>query len=258
MNGLSQSRLKYEIPYDGSKILSLCGFIPNSIDAFPPRSVITKCNCVFNGVPHWEETGVSYVICAGLSLTDPKSQIFVNACLRDPTLMVLVRKGVDGRIIRSAERIWAERMRNANTRAGLRTAPWDVSRTVYYQDTVLEEAQPQVYEGEVLADCFQVVLVDGGDGSMADLVKKISQIWLEKVYKIEDIMTLIGDIAMPFIDSGELEIDRRKKRGPVIIVPNLEMDVHAAYKRLWGYAPVELTADDDDVPLRIPGPGSKK
>ncbi|KAJ7224757.1 hypothetical protein C8J57DRAFT_230969 [Mycena rebaudengoi] len=257
MNGLSQSRLKYEIPYDGSKILSLCGFIPNSIDAFPPRSVITKCNCVFNGVPHWKETGVSYVICAGLSLTDPKSQIFVNACLRDPTLMVLVRKGVDGRIIRSAERIWAERMRNANTRAGLRTAPWDVSRTVYYQDTVLEEAQPQVYEGEVLADCFQVVLVDGGDGSMADLVKKISQIWLEKVYKIEDIMTLIGDIAMPFIDSGELEIDRRKKRGPVIIVPNLEMDVHAAYKRLWGYAPVELAADDDDVPLRIPGPGPK-
>ncbi|KAJ7321855.1 hypothetical protein DFH08DRAFT_969747 [Mycena albidolilacea] len=258
MNGLSQSALKYDIPYDGSKVLSLCGFIPNAIDTFPPRSVISKCNCVYNGVPHWEETGVSYVLCAGLSLTDPQSAVFVNACLRDPALMVIVRKGADGRIIKSTERVWAERMRQANTRAGLRTAEWDPARTVYYQDSVLEEACPRVYNTEVIEDCFQVVLVDGGTGSMADLIKKVSDIWLEKVYKAADTMELIADIAIPIVKSGELEIKSHGKRGPPMVMANLETDVLAAYKRLWGQAPAELV--DDDLPERIaaPAPGAKK
>ncbi|KAJ7173002.1 hypothetical protein C8R43DRAFT_678769 [Mycena crocata] len=258
MNGLSQSNLKYEIPYDGSKVLSLCGFIPNSIDTFPPRSVVSKCNCVYNGVPHWEETGASYVLCAGLALSDSKSQAFVNACLRDPALMVIVRKGEDGRIIKSVERIWAERVRHANTRAGLRAVAWDPARTVYYQDSVLEEAQPKVCDDEVLKDCFQVVLVDGGEGSMADFVSKISRIWLEKVYGVPDAMTLIGDIAVPFVKSGELEIDYRGRRGPATLVSNLEVDVLTAYKRLWGKAPAELA--DDDIMQRIsrPLPGAKK
>ncbi|KAJ7737358.1 hypothetical protein B0H16DRAFT_1379655 [Mycena metata] len=251
MDGLSQSNLKYEFPYDGSKVLSLSGFIPNSIDTFPPRSVVSKCNCVYNGVPHWEETGVTYVVCAGLSLTDPKSQVFVNACLRDPTMMVLVRRGAGGRIIRSAERIWAERMRHANTRAGLRTAEWDPARTVYYQDSVLEEAWPKVYRDEALEDCFQVAIFDGGQGSMGDLIAKITSIWLDKVHNLPDQMALFADIAVPFVKSGELEIDCRA-RETAIVVPNLEVDVLAAYKRLWGKAPAELV--DDDILRRIPGP----
>jgi hypothetical protein len=258
MNGLSQSALKYDIPYDGSKVLGLCGFIPNAIDTFPPRSVISKCNCVYNGVPHWEETGVSYVLCAGLSLTDPQSAVFVNACFRDPALMVIVRKGADGRIIKSTERVWAERMRQANTRAGLRTAEWDPARTVYYQDSVLEEACPRVYNTEVIEDCFQVVLVDGGTGSMADLIKKVSDIWLEKVYKAADTMELIADIAIPLVKGGELEINSHGKREPAMVMANLETDVLAAYKRLWGQAPAELV--DNELPWRIaaPAPGAKK
>ncbi|KAJ7815414.1 hypothetical protein B0H14DRAFT_2847550 [Mycena olivaceomarginata] len=247
MNGLSQSALKYDIPYDGSKVLSLCGFIPNAIDTFPPRSVISKCNCVYNGVPHWEETGASYVLCAGLSLTDPQSAVFVNACLRDPALMVI-----------STERVWAERRRQANTRAGLRTAEWDPARTVYYQDSVLEEACPRVYNTEVIEDCFQVVLVDGGTGSMADLIKKVSDIWLEKVYKAADTMELIADIAIPLVKGGELEINSHGKREPAMVMANLETDVLAAYKRLWGQAPAELV--DNELPWRIaaPAPGAKK
>ncbi|KAJ6467209.1 hypothetical protein C8R47DRAFT_1152960 [Mycena vitilis] len=252
MNGLSQSNLKYEIPYEGSKVLSLCGFIPNSIDIFPPRFVVTKCNCVYNGVPHWEETSVSYVLCAGLSLSDPKSSLFVNACLRDPTLMVIVRKGAAGRVVKSTERIWAERMRHANTRAGLRKAAWDPSRTVYYQDSVLEEARPKIYDDQGLEDCFQLVLVDGGEGSMADFVKKVSTIWLEKVYNLTDAGELIGDIAIPIVKSGELEIKYRGRRGPAMVVPNREADLLTAYKRLWGNAPTELV--DDDILQRIPGP----
>ncbi|KAJ7236856.1 hypothetical protein B0H12DRAFT_1139714 [Mycena haematopus] len=252
MNGLSQSNLKYEIPYDSSKVLSLCGFIPNSIDVFPPRSVVSKCNCVYNGVPHWEETAVSYVLCAGLSLTDPQSSVFVNACFRDPSLMVIVRKGPAGRVIKSTERIWAERIRHSNTRAGLRTAKWDPARTVYYQDSVLEEACPRVYGKEVLEDCFQIVLVDGGEGSMEDFVQKISDIWLDQVYKAADAMELIADIAIPIVTSGELEINCREKRGSAVVVSNLETDVLAAYKHLWGKAPVELVDDDDFQ--RMPGP----
>ncbi|KAF7366312.1 FAD-binding-3 domain-containing protein [Mycena sanguinolenta] len=257
MNGLSQSNLKYDIPYDGSKVLSLCGFIPNSVDTFPPRSVVSKCNCVYNGVPHWEETAVSYVLCAGLPLTDPQSSVFVNACLRDPSLMVIVRKGAAGCIIKSVERVWAERMRHANTRAGLKTAEWDPARAVYYQDSVLEEACPRVYDTKVLEDCFQVVLVDGGQGTMADFVKKISDIWLDKVYKVADTIQLITEIAIPIVKSGELEIDYGK-RGPALVMANLETDVLKAYKRLWGRAPVELV--DDDIFQRIPGPipGPKK
>ncbi|KAJ7177654.1 hypothetical protein C8R46DRAFT_663662 [Mycena filopes] len=251
MNGLSQSNLKYDFPYDGSKVLSLCGFIPNSIDTFPPRSAVSKCNCVYNGVPHWEETSVTYVVCAGLALSDPKSQVFVNACLRDPTMMVLVRKGAGGRIIRSTDRIWAERMRHANTRAGLRTAEWDPARTVYYQDSVLEEAQPKVFHDQALEDCFQIALFDGGQGSMADFIAKITSIWLEKVYNLADQMALFADIAVPFVKSGELELDCRK-RGAAVVVPNLELDVLMAYKRLWGKAPAELV--DDDLLLAIPGP----
>lgn len=211
-------------------MFSLSGFIPNSIDAFPPRSVIiSKCNCIYNGEPHWEETGVSYVLCAGLPLGDPKAQEFVNVCLRDPTLMVLVRKGKDGRIIRSAERIWAERTRHANTRAGLRTAAWDPARTVYYQDSVLEEACPKSgeLEAEAFEDCFQLVLVDGGSGSMADFVQRVSEIWLNEVYKVPDAMTLIADIAMPFVKSGELEVDYHGRRAPPTLVENLEEYVPA-------------------------------
>ncbi|KAJ7768588.1 hypothetical protein DFH07DRAFT_880653 [Mycena maculata] len=263
MNGLSQSNLKYEIPYAGSKVLSLCGFLPNSIDAFPPRSVVSKCNCVYNGAPHWEETRTSYVLCAGLPLADTKAQAFVNACLRaaaaDPALMVLVRKGAAGRVIRSTPRVWAERMRTADTRAGLRAAEWDPARTVCYQDSVLEEACPQVGDGAALEECFQIVLVDGGEGSMAEFVERVSRIWLEKVYGARDAVELVGEIAVPIVRSGELEIDYRGKRGPAIIVPNLETDVLSAYKRLWGSAPAELP--DDDITERIitrPLPGAKK
>jgi hypothetical protein len=135
LGGLNQSNLRYEIPYEGSKVLGVCGFLPNRIRHFPPRPIVNKCNCncVNSGLPHWSETGVTYVLCAGLPLSDAKSQAFVNACLRDPKLMVLVRIGAHGRIIRSTARIWARRVRCASTRAGLQTAAWDPARTVYHR-----------------------------------------------------------------------------------------------------------------------------
>ncbi|KAJ7216361.1 hypothetical protein GGX14DRAFT_604450 [Mycena pura] len=236
MQVLNQSALKYEFAYPDSRLLSLCGFIPNSIETYP-RSVLSKCNVASSGKPHWQETEMSYVLFAGLSLTDPKAQLFVNACLRDPELMVIARKGTAGLIMRSTTRAWGERVRHANTRAGLQTAEWDTS---YFKDSVLEEARPKVFEEEVIKDCFQVVLVDGGEGSMEDFVAKIAHIWLEKVYNLPDMVTLTVTIAIPLLASGEIEIDLEEKKR----TPNRETDLLASYKQLWGKAPAEL-ADDD-------------
>ncbi|KAJ7476594.1 hypothetical protein FB451DRAFT_1396841 [Mycena latifolia] len=250
--GMSQSALKYQIPYEGTKVLGLSGFIYNTIDTFPPRSAVSKCNCPYNGVPHWEEKHMSYVICAGLPLGDSKAQAFVNACLRDQSLMVFVRKGADGRVIRSTTHIWAERVRHANTRAGLRAAAWDPARTVYFRDSVLKAACPMVsYDREALQDCFQLVLVDGGEGSMADFIRKVSVIWLEKVHKVQDSMALTREIAMPLVQSGELEVDYRGEGTPAMVVPHLEDDLLSAYKLFWGEAPSELV--DDDNQRRVPG-----
>ncbi|KAJ6586165.1 hypothetical protein B0H19DRAFT_1111607 [Mycena capillaripes] len=243
LGGLNQSNLRYEIPYEGSKVLGLCGFLPNSIGRFPPRPIVSKCNCVHSGLPHWAETGVTYVLCAGLPLSDAKSQAFVNACLRDPKLMVLVRMGAHGRIIRSTARIWSRRVRCASTRAGLQTAAWDPARTVYYSDTVLDEARPLVYDKATLEECFQLVLFDSGDGSMEDFVAHVTRIWLETVYRVPDAARLIDEVAAPFITSGELEIVSHVDRPPKIL-PNLEEDVQKAYKGLWGAALAELPEDD--------------
>lgn len=245
LGGLNQSNLRYEIPYEGSKVLGVCGFLPNKIGHFPPRPIVNRCNCncVHSGLPHWAETGVTYVLCAGLPLSDAKSQAFVNACLRDPKLMVLVRMGAHGRIIRSTARIWARRVRCASTRAGLQTATWDPARTVYHPDTVLDEARPLVYDGAVLEKCFQLVLFDGGDSSMADFVAHITRIWLETVYRVPNVAQLIDEVAAPFISSGELEIVPLADRPPTIM-PNLERDVLRAYEGLWGAAPATLPEDD--------------
>ncbi|KAJ6525198.1 hypothetical protein B0H19DRAFT_1199411 [Mycena capillaripes] len=245
LGGLNQSNLRYEIPYEGSKVLGVCGFLPNSIGRFPRRPVVSKCNCncVHSGLPHWVETGITYVLCAGLPLSDAKSQAFVNACLRDPKLMVLVRMGEHGRIIRSPARIWSRRVRCASTRAGLQTAAWDPARTVYYSDTVLDEARPLVYDKAMLEECFQLVLFDSGDGSMEDFVAHVTRIWLETVYRVPDVARLIDEVAAPFIGSGELEIVSHADRPPKLM-PNLEEDVLKAYKGLWGTVPAELPEDD--------------
>ncbi|KAJ7628768.1 hypothetical protein FB45DRAFT_43980 [Roridomyces roridus] len=257
MPGINQSHLKYEWPsYTGSKVLTLCGFLPNAIDDFGQRSVVSKCNCVYDGQPHWAETVTSYVLAGGLPLSDPKAQEFVNKCLRDPKLMVLVRKGREGRVIRSAPRIWAERVRHASTRAGLRAAEWDPASTIYYQDSVLEEACPKLTvvvdnrdtDHRGIEDCFQLVIVDGGEGTMAEFVERLSRVWLEEVYGCKDVMGLMGEIAMPYVTSEEIEFSRTGK-GTAFVVSNSETDVLTAYKKLWGKAPAELA--DDDILERV-------
>lgn len=250
---MAQSNLRFEFNYDGSPALSLCGFIPNVIEDVGQRYQIEKCNCIFGTCnrPHWTENKNNNVICAGLSLDDPKSQLFVNACLRRPDFMVLCRKGADGRLIRSRP-LYGSQRRRANTRAGLKTAPWDREGDVLFQDSILDEARPLISQGSHLEDCFQIAIVDGGEGDMKDFIGTLVEIWYQ-IYQVDDLKGLLSDIGGSYLDSGELEIGENKFEGKSLIVPNTEVDILASYKRLWRRGPREGRLADDESHIEIIG-----
>jgi hypothetical protein len=239
----SRSNLKYDFGYEGDITLVLCGFVPNSMSSPGPRYK-TKCSFVKN-THHWEETMTNPVVCVGLSLTDPKSQAFVNKCLKHPDFMVLVKKGANGRIIRSLPNIWTVKIRKAHSKEELATIPWDsTTNAVCFRDSILEEARPIISVlGDILEDCLQVVIVDRGEGEMEDFVLKLEQVWLE-VYGVEDGDKLLGVLGSQLVDDGEIEFRPDKIKDSFPIVPNVERDVMKSYKRVWGVEPKAL-ADDE-------------
>lgn len=229
--GLNQSYPRYDFGYNSARALVLCGFIPNDILTLGPRFQVDKCNCSYDhNTAHWSETKLSLVLCAGLSLKDPKAQLFVNACLRHPDLMVLVRKGANGRIVRSRE-LWVSKSRHASTRAGLSKVPWEFSQVnVLFRDSLLERSKPLISRVEdPIPDCFQVALVDGGDGDMEEFMDKVVKVWYS-VYGVDDLHGLLSILFTPYIDSNELELHKSGGYSP--LVPNLELNVMESLKRL--------------------------
>jgi hypothetical protein len=216
-----------------------------------PRYTITKTKYSYDKhVYHWQETLTNQVVCAGLSLTDPKSQAFVNKCLKHPDFMVLVRKGAKGRIIRSTQKVWALKIRMAHSKVELVTIPWDSpSDVLYLQDSILEEAWPIVSVlGDKLEDCLQVTIVDRGDGEMEDFVLKLEQVWLE-VYGAKDKYELVELLGVPLVKNGEIEFKPGKVKDIFSLVPNIEQDVVKNYRRLWGVESMALA--DDEYPKLI-------
>ncbi|KAJ3508643.1 hypothetical protein NLJ89_g5641 [Agrocybe chaxingu] len=248
--GLAQSQIRYEFNFDGCRVLSLCGFIPNVIENVVPRYQVEKCNCFFEGnKPHWTETKANNAICVGLSLNDPKTQLFVNACLREPDFMVLCRKGPTGRLIRSKP-LWGTEVRKADTRAGLKKAVWDQREAIHFQDSVLDEARPLTAPDKYLDDCFQVAIVDGGEGDMQATINKLVKVWY-RIYEVEDFGGLLLKIGNPYLTSEELEVDEKRNRKGSPLTPNLELDVLASYRRLWGHGPREGRLVDDEIDIEI-------
>ncbi|KDR77160.1 hypothetical protein GALMADRAFT_433037 [Galerina marginata CBS 339.88] len=244
--GLAQSHTKYDFDIEGSRTLALCGFVPNSIDSGGPRYYIEKDNRRTKGnKPLWRESKTNHVICAGLSLTDPKTQVFVNACLRHPNFMVLCRKGADGRPIRSKPLCGTE-YRMADTRAGLKNAKWDPTSAVLFVDTVLEEARPLIFADKHLGDCFQIVIVNGGEGEVEDFVERLNQVWYQ-VYEVDNFTELVALIVQPYADDKELEVDDDEASDAVHIVPNVEPDVSKSYSELWNRAPRSGRLVDDEM-----------
>ncbi|KIM41427.1 hypothetical protein M413DRAFT_18954 [Hebeloma cylindrosporum] len=250
-SGLAQSYLRYDFGYDGYHSLALCGFIPNNIEDLGPRYSIKKDNS-FNkhDRPQWTETKSNYAICVGLSLTDPRSQEFVNACLRHPDLQVLCRKGRDGRLIRSKPLLGTQ-TRVAESRAALKTKQWDVRNAMYFNDTILQDALPVVSATQRLEDCFQVAIVDDGDGDMQDFVDKLEKIWFE-VYDAEALGDLLRDIGGPYLHSKELEFDDTRTKPHSPLMPTTEPDILVSYERLWGRAPREGRLVDDELNVYYP------
>jgi len=250
-SSLAQTRLKYSFDVDKTKTLSLCGFVPNEIDSTCSRYFVDKCNCPFKkNTAHWQEMRTNFVMCVGLSLNDPKSQKFLNACLRHPDFQLLIQKGKDGRVIRSAPSIWATRVRHASTRAGLQKVPWDsVEDVTYFTDSLLQEARPLITSTQKIEDCFRVAIIDSGEGDMTDFACKLAEKWYE-VYGVEDIGGLINLMANPYVDSGELELID-STTADWYLVPNVEVDILKSYRRLWGMSPRQGTLPNDDHPVTL-------
>jgi len=248
---LAQSHIRYDFGYDGYHSLALCGFIPNKIEDFGPRYSIKKDNGYNkHHRPQWSETKSNYAICVGLSLTDPKSQGFVNACLRHSDLLVLCRKGRNGRLIRSKPLLGTQ-TRIAESRAALKEKPWDVRNAMYYQDTILQDALPMVSTSQRLEDCFQVAIIDDGEGNMQDFVDKIEKIWFE-VYDAEKLGDLLRDIGGPYLQRKELEWDNTRTKPQSPLMPTTEPDIMVSYERLWGRAPREGRLVDDEINVYFP------
>lgn len=189
-------------------------------------------------------------MCAGLSLNDPRSQKFLNACLRHPDFQLLIRKGKDGRVIRSAQSIWATRIRHANTRAGLQKVSWDtVEDVTYFKDSLLQESRPLITSTQKIEDCFQVAIIDSGEGDLKDFVRKLAEKWYE-VYGVKDIAGLINLLVNPYVDNGELEL-LSPSTADWYLVPNVEVDILKSYRRLWGMSPRQGMLPNDDHPVTL-------
>ncbi|OAX42210.1 hypothetical protein K503DRAFT_734032 [Rhizopogon vinicolor AM-OR11-026] len=235
---LSLSCLKYTNGFDGAKELILAGFIPRTIPLSSPRHSIT---CTDSGSycagPTWEETKSNLSLYGALSLNDPKAQAFVNACIRHPDLMVMVRKGAGGRVIRSRPVVWTSRKRRARSQSGLASVPWEKTHDVVHcQDGVLEAARPSGWKHQQIADCLMVVLVDGGEGNMGDFVRKLVEIWC-RVYRVDDREELYCVLERPFVEAGELEKCTCCHHEITFTLPTIHGNVVSAYDSLWGTTP---------------------
>ncbi|KAH7912876.1 hypothetical protein BJ138DRAFT_1147377 [Hygrophoropsis aurantiaca] len=242
---LSQSCFKYEYGLVGAKELVVAGFIPSDIPFSSPRHSVTNAD----SSPHcegpiWQETKRNLLLYAALSTTDPKAQAFVNGCLRHPDLMVMLRKGADGRVIRSTSVVWTSRKRHARSLSTLSSVAWDSAQHIVdCKESILEEAQPLGWDQTKITDCFQVVIVDAGDGNMGDFVRKLLKIWCQ-VYQVESKDELYATLENGFYTAGELEKYTCSTHDVSFVLPIVAKDVLKSYTSLWGTPPPTGLVED--------------
>lgn len=239
---LSQRHIKYDFRFDGSRELILAGFIPNDIPFCSPRhSIICKESGLHCAGPVWEETKRNLSLYGGLSLSDPMAQMFVNACIRHPNLMVMLRKGEDARIIRSSSVVWTSRKRCAQSLSLLASVPWEkTTDVVSLSDLALEDAQPTGWGHEKIANCMQVIVVDASEGTMGDFVRRLVEVWCE-VYHVRDKDGLYDAVKGPYEASGELEEYQEVTRKIAL----------GYYQSLWGCRPPPALVERADFRFTI-------
>ena len=231
---LSQTYLKYEFSVRGSRELILAGFVPDDIPLGSARHSIAWKES--GSHLSWEETKCNLSLYAGLSLNDPRAQAFVNACIRHPDFMVMLRKGPDARIIRSSAIVWTSRKRRAHSPSALASVPWDkTTDVVSLSDSALEDTQPSGRGRENIADCMQVIVVDASEGTMGDFVRKLVEIWCQ-VYKVDNEDELYDVLKHPYEAAGELE-EYQEVTSKIAL---------AYYESLWGCMPPPALVRDPE------------
>ena len=233
----------------------LCGSLVNSLEPtqYNPRYTISKCNSCLDRRPQWSETETNLVLCMGLSLTDPKTEQFVEACKKESDFMILCRRGRDGDVVRSQERIWYKRIRRARTRGGLKKVSWESvgkDSILYLRDSVLQETFVQTTRTVKLQDCYQLAVVDTQAEDITAVVGKLAVIWM-KVYGAECAHQLWDSVGKDYVESGDLEIQDEPSIDSAAgccpcksYVAGIEKDVLASYCRLWNRTPVGRVSDD--------------
>ncbi|KAH7883000.1 hypothetical protein F5I97DRAFT_1901151 [Phlebopus sp. FC_14] len=248
---LCQPCYKYDYGFDGSRELILAGFIPSDIPLSSPRhSIVSFEGGSQSADPVWEETNRNLALYAALSLNDPKAQAFVNGCFRHPDLMVMVRKGSNGRVIRSAPVVWTSRKRHARSPSCLASVSWGQTQDVVCcKDSSLQDSQPFGWNRKKVVDCLQVVIVDGGNGNMGDFIRKLVGIWCQ-VYRVkEDKDELYAALEGPYVEAGELERYTCGHHQVTYNLPIIQKDFPSSYQSLWGIMPPTFVEDPSRFPF---------
>jgi hypothetical protein len=164
------------------------------------------------------------------------AQVFVNACIRHPDFMVMLRKGANARIIRSSSIVWTSRKRHARSPSALTSVPWEKTADVIsLPDLALEDAQPSGWVHAKIVDCMQVIIVDAGEGTMGDFVRKLVEIWCQ-VYKVDNKDELYNALKYPYEASGELD-EYQEVTSKIAL---------GYYQRLWGCMPPPALVKDPE------------
>ncbi|KAJ7235618.1 hypothetical protein B0H12DRAFT_1238717 [Mycena haematopus] len=236
------------------QILAVCGLLVEFPDTGKRVSVMKRLQADKTTI--WEEAKNPPIVCAALSASDPNANDFLNELLRRcfeyKHLAVILRRGKDEPVIRSAKKIAGGFCRTSKSLAGLINGPWVPT---FYMDSVLEvspvhsdDCQNALKTPESFQlDCMQFVILDGfaGDCDEKYIVHDLLDLWCG-IYDVSTVLELCHAIAKPYIENNELELDKERPERPFI--SNSECGF-AAHMSLWGSLPTWM---DEVMPITFP------
>ncbi|KAF7375419.1 hypothetical protein MSAN_00429500 [Mycena sanguinolenta] len=235
------------------EILAVCGFLIDFPDTGKRVSVTKRFQADKTTI--WEEVKNPPIVCVALSALDPDSNEILNELLRRcfdyKHLTVILRRGKGESVIRSATKIASQFKRKSKSLAGLIDSPWVPT---LYLDSLLESWPVRSDSGRQDAtskpgsfgpDCMQFLILDGFTGDEDE--KYVLQDLLDLccgIYEATTVVKLCFAIAKPYIESGELEMDRERPQRPFICNSDYGF---AAYRSLWGVFPTWITEEYEPV-----------
>ncbi|KAJ6611710.1 hypothetical protein B0H10DRAFT_2055389 [Mycena sp. CBHHK59/15] len=234
---------KYDAQFPTARVLAICGMMLDLPEVGKRVSISKKPDST------WEEKRIGPIMPAAMSLSDPKSRLFLDECFRHcrahPSLTMTLRKGKDAPIICSAARIQGKATRTASSLSALKKSAWNYHN--FHVDDLLRLSQPPVGPGHCghlpppLEDCIQLTLVDSGEIDTQTLIDELLAIW-KRVYGVDTLLEICHAVLEPYMLTGELEVDHANPSRPFI--RNLGK-TYVSYVALWGDSPFWKDLDLD-------------